>query len=385
MSFNGYPNNSTQRKNSNSSRGIRPIRKVSIGKYLTDEFFNCDDIIFKRIADLYCDLYGVNAHNYMMKTFYKWKSGWVDMSGQTMHKILECVPRFLSDEKRFYILKCEVEFFLETTHYEQQAKNKKIGLLELNTLFEHYTAAFNGFGKSNLTWFLGKKIFNEEQIEQFMSVCRYSLANRLNLAYTQVQNDLTTLKSNLKKHDIDKVSGEYTVDFLNTTIEISSIRNEILQPITFGVSEYRMEGRFKEFAEKYILDELIKIDFSKKQGDAKAHIKSNDIDMLFSHYNEVIKGKNEVKISSTFEGEGGILVLNLDFTPIQKTIRVIGFSTLKLIGIVAIIATAVYFILEIKKNWIIWVGVYLGFYLISRIVEEIKIIKQAATQLKRNG
>lgn len=378
-----YSTNRSSRPFAPIKQDGKPIRKVNIQKYLTNEFFTCDEFTFRKIADLYCDLYGVNAHNYMMKTFYSWKSGAVGMSGQTFVRILQCVPRFLTDEKRFYILKCEVIFFLETIHYEQQKKNKKSTIGQINEYFKNYEGAINKFDLSNLQWFLGKGVFKENELKEFLSACKYSLQKKLSLAYSQVKNDLNRLRDKLEQYDIAKITGAYTIDFLSTVIQIGNIKNEPLLPITFQKENVNLDGAFKVFTEKYILEELVTLDFSEKDGEATGMINAHDLDLVFTHYSQLIKGKQDVVISSNFKGEGGVLSLSLEFEPFQKIIQRIIISSIKIIVVICIFTVALYFVFQKKQWWVLWIGIYIGFFLISKTIDEIKIIKKSINNLNK--
>ena len=174
--------------------GIKP-KRFSTYSYIEYEFFNTDRETLKKITDFYYDLYGYGPHKYLIDTYRSWKLGYVSTSGKTMDRIMECVPRFLSDEKRFFILKNEVICFIETLHKKQQYKNAT--LAELNTLFENYATQIENFNQSNMPYMVGKRIFTSEEIEQFLLVCKYSLLEKLNLSFKQVQNDLILFKEKI--------------------------------------------------------------------------------------------------------------------------------------------------------------------------------------------
>jgi hypothetical protein len=53
----------------------------------------------------YSALYGDQAGRYASKTFLSWKCGNTKLSGQTMERLIELVPPFLTAEQRFRILK----------------------------------------------------------------------------------------------------------------------------------------------------------------------------------------------------------------------------------------------------------------------------------------
>lgn len=52
----------------------------------------------------YGERYGESAERYARQTLPKWKSGDVDLSGQTMERLVELVPPFLSASQRFALL-----------------------------------------------------------------------------------------------------------------------------------------------------------------------------------------------------------------------------------------------------------------------------------------
>jgi hypothetical protein len=364
---------------SNNPNDKRPRRKLDVRNYLKDEFFSCNDIVFARIADLYCALYGANAHNYMMKTFYGWKSGRVSMSGQTFSRILECVPKFLSDEKRFYILKCEIILFLETIHYNQQGKkNNKVSIAEINSLFENYLTEINNFDKGHLSWFLGKGIFTEVELEQFLLACQYSLRKKLNLAYRQVYNDLLLIKHKLANHKMGTFDGSYKIDFIDSTVEIKNINAVPLPMLEFENRDFKIEGNFKQYAERYIIEELMALNFSERVGESKALIKSNDIDIIFSHFNGLKKQNSEVEIKSSFEGEGGLLNINLSFTPTKKIIQNITLSVINILAFFGCIGGMITYGIGKNHEWALWIGFYVGLYLLSLIFKELVKVIDAA-------
>jgi hypothetical protein len=360
-------------------------KRFDVRNYLKDEFFNCDKIVFTKIANLYGRLYGTNAYNYMIKTFYSWKSGSVGISGQTFSRILQCVPRFLSDEKRFYILKCEMVYFLDSLHYEQQSKNKTALLIDINNLFLNYLKQVENFDKDNLSWFVGKGIFSDYELDQFIMVCRYSLLKRLNLSVQQVYNDLTLINEKISYYNINKFESNYKIDFLNTVVDISSIKEANLTLPIFDDVTINLDGLFEDYAQHYILDELMKVDYSKKAGDANAFIKANDLNNLLSHYNQQLNAKKHFTIESRLQGQGGVLTLNLAYTPLNITIEKITIASIKIIGLLACESIFLYFWFGLKSMWGFILGFYGGCFLFYRVIKEIININKSINQYKKNG
>jgi hypothetical protein len=75
--------------------GVSEIRRA---------FLNLDDDALDELFSDYGSIYGDSAEKYARKTFPKWKSGATNLSGQTMERLVELVPPYLSSEQRFSIL-----------------------------------------------------------------------------------------------------------------------------------------------------------------------------------------------------------------------------------------------------------------------------------------
>lgn len=365
----------------------QPIKTINVYYFLTDEFLKCDEVTFRKIGNLYLELYGQNAYKYMVKTYPLWKVRAVGISGQTFRRILECVPKFLSDEKRFYILKAEVLYFVEKEHFNLNNSNKnKTGTLsEVNQYFQSYESIIDKFNNHNLAWFYGNGIFSENELWEFLQVCKYSIQKRLSLSYEQVTNDLDLLRSNLNKYQIREFKGDYSIDFLSKKMDVSDVNKILVEPLNFTSFELTLNGRLKKFAEKYIIDELLKLDFTTKEGSANGLIKSNDIDLLFNQYNDLRKGKQDVAIKSTFQGEGGVLTISLDFVPNQKlTTQIVNKSAI-LFLLISAFGLFTYFSFKYKLGWAGFPLLIMFFFLLSTTKTSIDQILSNLKQLKKNG
>jgi hypothetical protein len=189
--------------------------------YIEKEFFNADRETLKKITDLYYQIYGYGPHKYLIDTYHSWKLGHVSPSRQTMDRIIKCVPRFLSDEKRFAILKNEMFRFIETLHNRQLGKN--VNLSEINKLYENYALQIENFNQCNLPYMISKRIFTDLEIEEFLNVCKYVLNEKLKFTFNQVQKDLLLIKEKLSNFSNGIFEAFYKIDFLCTKIDLSSI------------------------------------------------------------------------------------------------------------------------------------------------------------------
>jgi len=387
MSYYRYRNNRYYRGSRTTPTPRGPRKLFDITSYLKNEFFNADDITFAKIARLYKQLYGYGAYKYLLDTFYSWKLGHVRVSGQTTTRILECVPRFLTDDKRFHILKCEIVHFIDTLHFKQQ--NKNISLSQLNNSFENYAKEIDSFSQVNLNWFVKKGIFSQTEIDQFLSVCKYALRQKLNLSYRQVQADLALIRTKLSCFKPGTFTANYQLDFLSSKVDLSQLNDTPLTLIQLGSDQIRLDGIFKQFAEQYILEELMKMSFSEKEGEVNHFIKSNDLDFFIGQYYELLDKDSEAALRSEFKGEGGQLTLFLDVKSLKRIQASIVVSSAKLFLYTAILVTGIIlvFVFELYKiiALLFFGGLILGGFLLGAINAEFRALRNLTLDLKRYG
>ncbi len=109
-----------------------------LGPAVTDvkkSFFNLSPSNLDQLLLIYKDEYGFKPYEYALQTIPKWKNGRTKMSGQTMERLLNLVPKFLTDDERFEITKSVCEHFtnesLTTKHINIDLENIDVGLIEL--------------------------------------------------------------------------------------------------------------------------------------------------------------------------------------------------------------------------------------------------------------
>lgn len=299
-----------------------------IATYLKKEFFNVDNITFQNIANLYKKLYGESAYRYMRKTYNSWKSGNIRVSKENSRRILECVPKFLTNEKRFYVLKCEVVKFIGNLHSKRQSK--AVDTSNVNILYENYLKEFEKFNEVNLSWFVREGIFDNSEILSFVNVCKYALYKKLQLSYRQVMNDIALIKSKFLELKIETFRAHYNIDFLNSTIDLSLISKASPNILDMSRSTIpvKLEGVFKEYTEIYLIEELLELDFIENDGYVNKLIQSNDLDFFIEQSNTLfIKAqksstKSEFINTGNFRGAGGSLFLHLEYKEnLSKTFR----------------------------------------------------------------
>jgi hypothetical protein len=68
-------------------------------------FFTLDDDKLSAVFTAYCDQYGTSALAYAKRTYASWRGGAVNMSGEVAERLLAILPRVLSFEQKFDILR----------------------------------------------------------------------------------------------------------------------------------------------------------------------------------------------------------------------------------------------------------------------------------------
>src|SRR5262245_31140650 len=68
-------------------------------------FLTLDNDAREALLDDYESFHGDSAARYARNTFPKWQNGTTQLSGQTMERLIELVPPYLSADQRFQLLR----------------------------------------------------------------------------------------------------------------------------------------------------------------------------------------------------------------------------------------------------------------------------------------
>ena len=105
-------------------------------------FLNLDEDALDELFADYGAIHGDSAAKYARKTFPKWKSGATNLSGQTMERLVELVPPYLSPEQRFSVLQLVLKRHKKSAPYRTVKINVKepaSGLAELHSALASMT------------------------------------------------------------------------------------------------------------------------------------------------------------------------------------------------------------------------------------------------------
>lgn len=109
------------------------------------------------IDELFSDygaIHGDSAESYARKTFPSWQSGKIKLSGQTMQRLVELVPPYLSPEKRFSLLQSVLRCHKKTGG----SRTIKINIKEPNQGFTELQNALASMPHNDMLSHLPKKV-----------------------------------------------------------------------------------------------------------------------------------------------------------------------------------------------------------------------------------
>ncbi len=89
---------------------------AGIDKDIESIFLNLDRTSRESIFSEYGQEYGDSAEKYARNTFAKWKSGKTKLSGQTAERLLNLLPPFLTQAKRYELVKKLRDYYMNKIH-----------------------------------------------------------------------------------------------------------------------------------------------------------------------------------------------------------------------------------------------------------------------------
>jgi hypothetical protein len=128
-----------QRYNSQAAEHVKAFNEFSqkLGPVVKDvqaAFFDLPSSELDDLLSRYGQIYGAKPEQYARETFQAWKSRSRKMSGQTIERLLNLVPKYLSYDERYEITKrlCEFHSKKESVHIRINKENVSEGVTKLD-------------------------------------------------------------------------------------------------------------------------------------------------------------------------------------------------------------------------------------------------------------
>ena len=188
----------------------------------------------------------------MVKTYTSWKHGYVKPSAQSLFRIIECVPPFLSFDKRFFILEQEIQEYANASFTRQTVATSQ----QLEGFYQRAFDKISNLSLANISWFIGKGIIDEESAGAILSACKHALALRLNQEVRVLALTLPRIATELARMPADVKSATYQVAWLQLTIPLNT--NFASPDIAY--QQYEPPLRFtQDSLTRYIVEKLAQL------------------------------------------------------------------------------------------------------------------------------
>lgn len=356
-------------------------------QFLLQEFFKINDSTLERILGAYGKLHGLGAASYFKRRIVDWRNGSAAVTDLMKRRILELMPRYLNEEKKFHLLKFEVTN--QINRLQGKYRNNTINLADIEIIYHQEMEQINAIKNISLSWFTNNGIFTEEEKSEFLEISKFILSQRLHLSFNQVKRDFELISSMLSQVNRSLEEAVYVIDYLNCRVNLGANKIQInFSPLVrIELATKELKSKYKPYIEKYIFYELNRIQYIKLKSEVESFLTENDFGVITEHYHRLLSLDQEGDIKSTFKGEGGILTIFLEVKSLRKIKHDYIVSILQLIGFSIFCIILVY--LFIGFNWINEITIVFGIIFISFAYSflntKLKEINKLQSDLKKHG
>jgi hypothetical protein len=312
--------------------------------FIKQRFFSFNNDTFLKFANYYCNKYGEGPKKYLIKTYPKWKLNIVSLSNKSGIRLLQCVPKFLSINDKFEILKFYLPVIAEKLN--NSIKWESIKFSEIDKLYFYLSKECLKFS-CELDWF-AESVFNNDEIEELLDVLKFAMMNRIKKSYYDVKSDTEFFYKILKRINYDYVIVfTYQIDFLNCSIDIDGI-NALNKRIIFpSFQRPILVTKYGEGFNKILLNHTLKINLETDKTKYNYYFIRNDIKKLLIYLSNLEK-KQEFDCNIKVDGKRGYAKLYLYKKNLLRLHSKIWVATIKFILSIAV--TGVTFWILIKTE-----------------------------------
>jgi len=339
--------------------------------YIRKEFFSINETTFLQIAELYRSLYGEKPYSYLLKAYDLWKKGRRRVADQTMERILKCVPKYLSKEKKLFILKSEIIQFIE--RQQKKYENKPINCNQIDDIYKEFFNSIEHFDDKDLRWFV-KDVFTKTEIDKYIEISKYVVKKKLEQSYHQVKSDLRILYPVVSQISFGVENQYYTIDFFKTKLDLNTFPEITMRLGQRGIAEPTLDDNIDERMLSYLVDEILKLTYIQEVGKINQEISQSDLSILWKRYKDFLDNDNEADIFSEFQGKGGIfsieIVLKSKSKLSQEFILSISKSIAYFLGFVLELYLFIKFNLFSKSGILVLVFIIVSIYLLIQVYSE---------------
>lgn len=372
---------------------------LDYNQFLLQEFFNADLETRKKISNYYYDEYGKQSFGYLKRKYSEWANGNYHLTDLMKERIVSFMPQFLTEEAKHKLgihdfmssIKKTVNAFWkkETYNYRDryrysQSSNKK-RLSSINDVLELFENDYERINKLTFNRFKFNVLKDEEK-DEALEVSKYILKVKLQNAFNQVKKDFDTFLPIITKFKRGAFTASYELSFYEYHLDLSNKDYQEFSFPNFRINEIETNSKYRKYSDKYLAYEMVSVNSESKKAISESFLNNHDLNLFYTHYEELAKGDSAVDMNGTFQGEGGKLIIKAEMKPLKILKISISKSIFKLVVVLIVIAGIISW--SVREEWysfLFWGGLIGGFISFGFIAEEISELKILIKELKQYG
>jgi hypothetical protein len=359
--------------------------------FMLSEFFNATKEVKKKFLDAYFNEYGAGPYNYMLRNYwYSWEYGNRTVSDTQSWRIYKIMEPLLDDNGKLRLgmnefmmsIKTTVKSFLETQKKSYSKVQKLNKIQDVTQLFKNELDKIRSLNLFDIK----PRILSEEEKVEALEISKYILEIKLQKSFDQIERDFNLFLPYMFKFKRGIFSATYSISMFNINVDITHSGVIDFEIPKFKIKEIKANSKFKEYADKYLAYELVSIHKEENKLVSISFLNANDIELFFEHYMELSNGESEVSMNTTFQGEGGTLSMQVKMKPLKLLRTSIAISVTKLVIYSIVIIGVVSLAINYKLLPLLIIGgLFLGALFYNLFSDEIKLLKNLTTEIKRYG
>jgi hypothetical protein len=359
---------------------------LNYSQFLLQEFFTADLETRQKISNFYVQEFGSISFSYLKRKYSEWANGNYHLTELMQSRIISIMPQFLNDVAKHKLgihefmasIKNTIKLFQvnQKTAYKNIVNLKKPQ--EVVLIFEKEYEKIQSLTIPNLRF----NVLTKDEKEEALEISKYILEVKLQKAFDQIERDFNIFLPYMLKFNLGIFSASYFITALNLRVDITKTGIDEIEIPKFIIKGTEANNRFKEYSDKYLAYELFSIHKEANKAVSNSFLNSNDIQLFIDHYEELLKGESEVTMNSSFQGEGGILSLNVKMKPLKLLKKFIISSSLKLAIYIIISFTVISLAINYELTILLIFGGFFGF---SFIIDELTLLNSLIKDLKTYG
>lgn len=366
------------------------IENLDYNQFLLQEFLTADLETRQKLSNFYIQEFGSRSFAYLERKYSEWANGDYHLTDLMKERIISIMPKFLNDKAKLKLgihefissIKNTVKSFQKIQKYTYKDTSYLKKHQEIISIFEKEFEKIQDLTIPDFRF----NVLTEDEKEEALEISKYILEIKLQKTFDQIERDFNTFLPYMFKFKRGNFSAYYSITAYNLRIEITNTSIDDIEILKFNINETKVNSRFKEYSDKYLAYELISINKEANKAINNSFLNANDIQLFLTHYEKLSKVESEVSMNSTFQGEGGVLLLNLQLKPLKLLKKSILISSLKLAVFIIVIIILVSFAINHNHFILLIFGCLLvGFFSSGFISEEIKQLKSLTKEFKTYG